>query len=678
MLLDQIRPKLKPCAIVEDGAKLILEDPKRKTPTTIAADQKAVLALLDGEHSVRDIVGALVGGGKAVSFRSILATLRALDQAQMLEERLGLAKAGNAGANPIEKPEAFFLRPIFELSLIGHGKALFLRNRLLLLAAAVAVLGFSGDAVLYWLSNSPTRGLLSRHGSYGLAVLDLLFLCSTLMIAKGVGKTLALAMATGHFYNFRLRVHPFGISVGVSDASAFSIEKPLVLASYFAVVAPFYLFVAAVWPEIFPAHPLLHSLETLAILFTFLELDPYRKSELTVLLDRFFKSDDQRHLTAYLKNRALLSAATASKGIHGETKLVLYSAVALAWTIGFFLFSIDALGTNYASLLVAIESGQAVERVSAAVVLAALLIAFVSLIVDLSSTVLRNLVFPALTPYLKLVKKLRSSDVKAFDKVAVRERLAKIPVFQDFSPQALDQLVAACRMSKFKAGTRLIVQGEQGREMYVLLEGSVDVLKREATGLQTRVCRLGPDSLFGEIAILKDTVRSADVVANDDIAVLIIEKATLQAALGQADFKADYDQLIDRIALGHYLASTPLFRELPAETMGVFTRTGELKRQSAGQAVIREGEPGDSFYLVLRGTLGVSKEGQNISALKQGDFFGEIALLTARPRTATITASSDVLLLSLQNDAFWQVLSSNLELASALETVAEERLGASL
>lgn len=678
MILDQTKPRLKPCTIVDDGVRIILEDPKRRSPLTLPAERRSILALLDGSHSVRDIVAKLVSAGEAISFRSILSTLTLLDHNQMFEEPLGLAKAAKTSANPSERPEPFFMRPLFELSLIAHGKLSFLKNQWILYALTLAIGVVAVDSIVYWLSHSPTRGFLMRQGSYGLAAADLVFLCSLLMLCKGLGKAFALLLATGHFYNLRLRIHPFGLSLGVSDASAYAIGATPVLAAYFGVVALFYSFVAAVWPELFPNHPLLHSLETLAILFTFLELDPYRKSELTVLLDRFFKDDDQRHLTAYLKNRALLSAATASKGIKGETKLVLYSAAALAWTIAFFLFSIDALGSNYTNLLIAIQGGARIEQVSAALVLALLGVTLAGLVLDLGGTILRNLVFPALTPYLKLVKKVRSAEVKTFDRKIATERLSKLSVFQDFKPEALEQLVAASRMRKFKSGTRLIVQGEPGREMYVLLEGSVEVLKREATGLQTRVCRLGPDSVFGEIAILKDTVRTADVVANDDISVLIIEKKALESVLGQTGFKHDYDQLIDRIALGHYIASTALFRELPVETLGVFTRSGKLERRDSGQAVVREGEPGDSFFLVLRGELDVTKESALVSALKQGDFFGEIALLTARPRTATVTATSEVLLLSLSAEAFWQILSGNLELASALETVAKERLGTRL
>lgn len=103
---------------------------------------------------------------------------------------------------------------------------------------------------------------------------------------------------------------------------------------------------------------------------------------------------------------------------------------------------------------------------------------------------------------------------------------------------------------------------------------------------------------------------------------------------------------------GRKLDSIPLFSGIPAEELvSVLTAVKPL-RVAAGQVVVREGESGDTLYLIVQGTLRVSTKGQEgedvaLAALGAGDFFGEVALLTGRPRTATVSALTEAELLAL-------------------------------
>jgi MFS family permease len=122
------------------------------------------------------------------------------------------------------------------------------------------------------------------------------------------------------------------------------------------------------------------------------------------------------------------------------------------------------------------------------------------------------------------------------------------------------------------------------------------------------------------------------------------------------------------------LGSVPIFAPLPGTALEhLATRLLPLRLDS-GSTVVREGDTGDRFYLVAEGTLDVSAGGTVISTLSPGDHFGEIALLRDLPRTATVVASTPVVLYALDRDEFLAAVTGHAPSAEAAETVVSARL----
>jgi Cyclic nucleotide-binding domain len=91
----------------------------------------------------------------------------------------------------------------------------------------------------------------------------------------------------------------------------------------------------------------------------------------------------------------------------------------------------------------------------------------------------------------------------------------------------------------------------------------------------------------------------------------------------------------------------PLFRPFSHKELATVGRLATERRIEAGRELCRQGEEGNELFIVVHGEAAVSRDGKGITALGPGKYFGELSLLTDRPRNATVTASTDMVLLVL-------------------------------
>ena len=110
-------------------------------------------------------------------------------------------------------------------------------------------------------------------------------------------------------------------------------------------------------------------------------------------------------------------------------------------------------------------------------------------------------------------------------------------------------------------------------------------------------------------------------------------------------------------ATSHELARVTLLAGLPGEVLAVLAKRMEREEVTPGTAIVREGEPGDRFYVVFAGMLSVSQRDRgNQGVLRPGDYFGEVALAMPVPRTATVTAITPAVVASCDKATFEEIL----------------------
>ena len=119
------------------------------------------------------------------------------------------------------------------------------------------------------------------------------------------------------------------------------------------------------------------------------------------------------------------------------------------------------------------------------------------------------------------------------------------------------------------------------------------------------------------------------------------------------------------------VASVPLFSSLAPDLLQPILASGIERTYAAGEIIVREGDPGDELYVILQGTVRVERAGRVLKTFGQGEFFGEVAVLDGRPRSADVVAETDVTCLSLPRDLLRDALAGDPRAAWAmLETLA--------
>jgi MFS family permease len=188
-------------------------------------------------------------------------------------------------------------------------------------------------------------------------------------------------------------------------------------------------------------------------------------------------------------------------------------------------------------------------------------------------------------------------------------------------------------------------------------------------GLFTLMARLAPDEVLARVFGLFESLITLAVGLGALVASLLIELTSLPAALvivgalcpilvvsawrrlRRLDrYIGELDQEI------RLLHGVHMFQPLPLPAIEHLARGLEPVRVAAGQEVVRQGDPGDRFYVIETGAANVVGNGRLVATLGPGDGFGEIALLRRVPRTATVRAATDLELHALSCDRFLPVV----------------------
>src|SRR5437016_14609971 len=104
------------------------------------------------------------------------------------------------------------------------------------------------------------------------------------------------------------------------------------------------------------------------------------------------------------------------------------------------------------------------------------------------------------------------------------------------------------------------------------------------------------------------------------------------------------------------LKRVPLFAECSKKELGEIARVSDEMDVGQGSVLTREGDSGREFFVLVEGAAEVRRKGRKVGTMDAGDFFGEIALVSSRPRTATVTTTAPGRLLVVTDRAFRELM----------------------
>jgi CRP/FNR family transcriptional regulator, cyclic AMP receptor protein len=124
------------------------------------------------------------------------------------------------------------------------------------------------------------------------------------------------------------------------------------------------------------------------------------------------------------------------------------------------------------------------------------------------------------------------------------------------------------------------------------------------------------------------------------------------------------------------LSDVPLFSGLSKRQLNKIAEVAQSRRFPRYSTIVRAGEPGDVFFVILDGTVLVKPPGKRTVRLAAGDSFGEMALLDDAPRSATVEADDEVFAMLLGRKAFNRILAGEPRIAIVLLRTLAQRLRA--
>lgn len=301
-----------------------------------------------------------------------------------------------------------------------------------------------------------------------------------------------------------------------------------------------------------------------------------------------------------------------------------------------------------------------------------------------------------------IISKISRAAEKREDLITTSHDLRRLAVFQHMKDEQIFRLSKFARIDGYATGDYVFREEDRSMDFYVVKDGKIEIRKETPFGPQI-LGVLTSDTIFGEMNFIDRTHRSSDAMATEASAAYTFSFSALDqlmdedkelavglhwafwrsltekvrdaneqlklffqedAKKGQGRKRAEGTREVQQVTVKSE-DKVDLFRErgLSAAEMKLLATFSSEERFSEGSMMFREGEKGDKLYIVLDGRVRISKfipgvGEEALAVLDRGDFFGEMALIDDKPRSADAKAhEGDATVLSIDRATLNEILS---------------------
>jgi cAMP-dependent protein kinase regulator len=259
--------------------------------------------------------------------------------------------------------------------------------------------------------------------------------------------------------------------------------------------------------------------------------------------------------------------------------------------------------------------------------------------------------------------------------------VAPIPLFSTLPDEALRDLVGAFEMITVPAGSRVIAEGEEGAEAYIVARGELEVSRQsidDEDGPPIVLARLSSGALFGEMALLSRAPRAASVVATRPSILLLAKRDGLEEVAGRRPIVGiELAAHCRRRMVANLARTSPVLVSVPPQERAVLVDRFETRIFEKGDKIVTAGEEAQGLHLVASGQVAVvvNEGGENmvLATLVPGDTVGEVALVLRRKANADVTAVHPTVTLFLPREEFTSLISDHPAILHGLYMTAVRR-----
>lgn len=259
------------------------------------------------------------------------------------------------------------------------------------------------------------------------------------------------------------------------------------------------------------------------------------------------------------------------------------------------------------------------------------------------------------------------------------ETLPPLPILSDLPSELFVRLLGEVNLLSFHPDSIVIREGEASCNFYIIAKGRVAIYKGEGPNRKIELARLGEGSVFGEMAIITQSPRTATVKTADETELLDFSKDKLDSlSEDSVVIEAALERFTKERLISNLLATNPIFQPFDRKQRYQLLSRFTAHEVTPGTVLVKEGQVGRGLYIILYGQADVTKlendENVLVATLGSGDIFGEISLIKESPTTASVSAASHCTILFLPREYFQKLTESIGDLKEYFDELSSQRL----